>query len=109
MAWTAHEAAETLTSSINCADRLLNGERRNDARVVKVLRGLVTIPSCLRTINLFISNNIRLLDGSLSFMLRNPALLDFANKLSYLKSKLNIVSLVDNYGGSVRLPRTHCW
>lgn len=90
-------------------DRLLNGERRNDARVVKVLRGLVIIPSCLRTINLFVSANIRLLEGSLSFMLQNPALLDFANKLSYLRLKLATGPLVYDYGGALRLPRTHCW
>jgi len=117
--------------------RLLNGERRNDARVVKVLRGLVMIPSCLRTINLFISRNIHLLDGSLNFMTKSPGLLDFSNKMRsvlpsvrcfliytvtnptnpiftpnrYLEEKLrSSVSVYNLYGGmDVRLPSVNCW
>jgi hypothetical protein len=85
--------------------------------VVKVLRGLTSVPSFLRCINRFVASNADLLDSSLAFLLDQPELLDLANKTAYVQRRIaQLRADVEGYGyyaGAAprvwMLARGRCW
>ena len=63
-------------------------DSRSEARVLKILRALAESPPFFAVLNAFLRSRIHLLSGTLSFILRRPAVLDVANKQRYFKAQL---------------------
>lgn len=64
------------------------GDPRSEARVLKILRSLAETPAFFSTLNTFLRSRHTLLSGSLSFLLRRPAVLDVGNKQRWFQSQV---------------------
>ena len=62
------------------------GAPHSETRVLKILRGLAETPAFFSTLNSFLRPRIGLLSGSLSFLLRRPAVLDVGNKQRWFQT-----------------------
>ena len=61
---------------------------RSETRVLKILRALAETPAFFSTLNSFLRSRITLLSGSLSFLLRRPAVLDVGNKQRWFQTQV---------------------
>ena len=64
------------------------GAPHSETRVLKILRALAETPDFFSTLNSFLRPRIGLLSGSLSFLLRRPAVLDVGNKQRWFQTQV---------------------
>ena len=72
----------------NLGDLLQTDRGETKERVVKLIEYAATVPEFYDAINRLVSMDPDVLNRSMSFLLRNPALLNFSSKLAYVRLQL---------------------